>query len=202
MVQHEGVRFLKRDPMLGKIIDSVGDYSLKKRNHHFAVLIESIVSQQLATRAAEVIFSRFKALYPKFPTASDILATRKSKLRAVGLSSMKIEYIKDLAKKIDQGKIKMNTLSKMSDEEVVSQLTQVKGIGRWTAEMFLMFSLERQDVLPVGDLGLRKGVQMAFSLSELPKPSEIEKLGDRWRPYRSVATWYLWKSLQKFDKIG
>ena len=202
MVQHEGVRLLKRDPILGKIIDSVGDYSLKKRNHHFAVLVESIVSQQLATRAAEVIFSRFNALYPKFPTASDILATRKSKLRAVGLSSMKIEYIKDLAKKIDQGKIKMNTLSKMSDEEVVSQLTQVKGIGRWTAEMFLMFSLGRQDVLPVGDLGLRKGVQMAFSLSELPKPSEVEKLGDRWRPYRSVATWYLWKSLQKFDKIG
>lgn len=202
MVQHEGVRFLKRDPILGKIINSVGEYSLKRKNHHFAVLIESIISQQLATRAAEVIFSRFKDIYPKFPTASDILATRKSRLRSAGLSSMKIEYLKDLARKVDQGKIKMNTLSKMSDEEVVSQLTQVKGIGRWTAEMFLMFSLGRQDVLPVGDLGLRKGVQMAFSLSELPKPSEVEKLGDRWRPYRSVATWYLWKSLQKFDKIG
>lgn len=202
MVQHEGVRSLKRDPILGKIINSVGEYSLKKRNHHFAVLVESIISQQLATRAAEVIFSRFKDIYPKFPTASDILATKKSRLRSAGLSSMKIEYLKDLARKVDQGKIKMNTLSKLSDEEVVSQLTQVKGIGRWTAEMFLMFSLGRQDVLPVGDLGLRKGVQMAFSLSELPKPSEVEKFGDRWRPYRSVATWYLWKSLQKFDKIG
>ncbi|MDE1826648.1 MAG: DNA-3-methyladenine glycosylase 2 family protein [Thaumarchaeota archaeon] len=202
MELHDGVRYLRRDPILRKIIDSVGDYSLKKRNHHFAVLVESIVSQQLATRAADVIFSRFKALYPKFPTASDILATKKSKLRSVGLSSMKIEYIKDLAKNVDQGKIKMRALSKMSDEEVILHLTQVKGIGRWTAEMFLIFSLGRQDVLPVHDLGLRKGVQRAFSLAELPEPSEVERLGKRWGPYRSVATWYLWKSLQKFDKIG
>ncbi len=202
MVLHDGVRFLKRDPILEKIIDSVGDYSLKKRNHHFAVLVESIVSQQLATRAAEAIFRRFKDLYPKFPTASDILATKRSKLRSVGLSGMKIEYIKDLAKKVDQGKIKTRTLSKMSDEEVISHLTQVKGIGRWTAEMFLIFSLGRQDVLPVHDLGLRKGVQMAFSLSELPEPNKVENLGKRWKPYRSIATWYLWKSLQKFDKIG
>jgi DNA-3-methyladenine glycosylase II len=202
MVLHDGVRFLKRDPILEKIIDSVGDYSLKKRNHHFAVLVESIVSQQLATRAAEAIFCRFKDLYPKFPTASDILATKKSKLRSVGLSGMKIEYIKDLAKKVEHGKIKMRTLSKMSDEEVISYLTQVKGIGRWTAEMFLIFSLGRQDVLPVHDLGLRKGVQMAFSFSRLPEPSEVENLGKRWKPYRSIATWYLWKSLQKFDKIG
>lgn len=202
MVLHDGVRFLKRDPILEKVIDSVGDYSLKKRNHHFAVLIESIVSQQLATRAAEAIFRRFKDLYPKFPTASEILATKRSKLRSVGLSGMKIEYIKDLAKKVDQGKIKTRTLSKMSDEEVISHLTQVKGIGRWTAEMFLIFSLGRQDVLPVHDLGLRKGVQMAFSLSELPEPNKVENLGKRWKPYRSIATWYLWKSLQKFDKIG
>ncbi|MGI0087016.1 MAG: DNA-3-methyladenine glycosylase family protein [Nitrosotalea sp.] len=202
MILHDGVRFLRRDPALGKIIDSVGDYSLKKRNNHFAVLVESIVSQQLATGAAEAIFSRFKALYPKFPTASEILATRKSRLRSTGLSGMKIEYIKDLARKVDQGKIKMRSLSKTSDEEVIAHLTQVKGIGRWTAEMFLIFSLGRQDVLPVHDLGLRKGVQMAFSLPELPKPSEVENLGKRWKPYRSIATWYLWKSLQKFDKIG
>jgi len=96
----------------------------------------------------------------------------------------------------------MRSLSKTSDEEVIAHLTQVKGIGRWTAEMFLIFSLGRQDVLPVHDLGLRKGVQMAFSLPDLPKPSEVEDLGKRWKPYRSIATWYLWKSLQKFDKIG
>ncbi len=202
MILHDGVRFLRRDPALVKIIDSVGDYSLKKRNNHFAVLVESIISQQLATGAAEAIFSRFKALYPKFPTASEILATRKSRLRSTGLSSMKVEYIKDLAKKVDKGKIKIRSLSKTSDEEVITHLTQVKGIGRWTAEMFLIFSLGRQDVLPIHDLGLRKGVQMAFSLPELPKPSEVENIGKRWKPYRSIATWYLWKSLQKFDKIG
>ncbi|MDE1766065.1 MAG: DNA-3-methyladenine glycosylase 2 family protein [Thaumarchaeota archaeon] len=202
MTVHKGVRFLKKDPVMKKIIDSVGDYTLKKRRHHFAVLIESIISQQLATRAADVIFCRFKDLYPKFPTAEEILATKKSKLRSVGLSSMKAEYIKDLARNVSQGKVRLGMLSKMSDEEVVVHLTQVKGIGRWTAEMFLIFSLERPDVLPVHDLGLQKGVRMAFSLPELPKPNEVEDIGRRWRPYRSVATWYLWKSLQNFSKIG
>ena len=202
MNQQDGLRFLRKDPILGKIIDNVGDYSLKRRNHHFAVLVESIISQQLATSAAEAIFRRFRKLYPKFPTAAQILSTRKSKLRTAGLSGMKIDYLKDLARNIKEGRLNMKLLSKMSDEEVIVHLTQVKGIGRWTAEMFLIFSLGRQDVLPVHDLGLRKGAQMAFSLPDLPKPKELEKMGERWRPYRSMATWYLWKSLQKFDKIG
>ncbi|HVZ62119.1 MAG TPA: DNA-3-methyladenine glycosylase [Candidatus Nitrosotalea sp.] len=202
MKTHEGVVFLRNDPVLGKIIDRVGEFKLKKHNHHFAVLVESIISQQLATSAAEAIFSRFKALYSDFPTSADILSTRKTKLRSVGLSGMKIDYLKDLSKHVQEGTLEIKKLPKMSDEDVITQLTQVKGIGRWTAEMFLIFSLGRMDVFPVGDLGLRKGVQMAFSLKELPKPKETEQFGDRWRPYRSVATWYLWKSLQKFDKIG
>ena len=202
MNQQDGVGFLRKDPILGKIIDNVGDYSLKRRNHHFAVLVESIISQQLATKAAEAIFRRFTKLYPKFPTATQILATRKSKLRKTGISGMKIDYLKDLARNIEDGKLKIKSLPKMSDEQVIEQLTQIKGIGRWTAEMFLIFSLGRQDVLPVHDLGLRKAVQFAFSLPQLPKPKEVEKLGERWKPYRSIATWYLWKSLQKFDKIG
>ena len=202
MNQQDGVGFLRKDPILGKIIDNVGDYSLKRRNHHFAVLVESIISQQLATKAAEAIFRRFTKLYPKFPTATQILATRRSKLRKTGISGMKIDYLKDLARNIEDGKLKIKSLPKMSDEQVIEQLTQIKGIGRWTAEMFLIFSLGRQDVLPVHDLGLRKGVQFAFSLPQLPKPKEVEKFGERWKPYRSIATWYLWKSLQKFDKIG
>ncbi len=202
MTIQEGVGFLRQDPTLSKIIDNVGDYSLKRRNHHFAVLVESIISQQLATNAAEAIFRRFRKLYPKFPTAAQILSTRKSKLRATGLSGMKIDYLKDLSRNIKEGRLNMKLLSKMSDDEVIVHLTQVKGIGRWTAEMFLIFSLGRKDVLPVDDLGLRKGAQMAFSLPDLPKPNELEKLGERWRPYRSIATWYLWKSLKKFDKIG
>lgn len=202
MASLEGIRILKRDPVMGKIIDSVGDYRLKKRNHHFAVLVESIISQQLATRAAEAIFSRFKELYPRFPTPVEVLATKNSKLRSAGLSSMKVDYLKDLARKVNQGKVRLDKLSKMTDEEAVAHLTQVKGIGRWTAEMFLIFSLAREDVLPVHDLGLQKGVQVAFALPHLPKPREVENLAARWRPYRTIATWYLWKSLQKFDKIG
>jgi DNA-3-methyladenine glycosylase II len=202
MINHEAVGFLKQDPNLAKIIEHVGDYQIKKRKNHFAVLVESIISQQLAGAAAEAIFTRFKKLYPKFPTTNQILKTKDAKLRSVGLSGMKVKYLKDLAQKIEDGKLRIRSVSKMTDDEIIEHLTQVKGIGRWTAEMFLIFSLGRLDVLPTGDLGLRKGVQMAFSLSELPKPKEVEKIGMRWKPYRSVATWYLWKSLQKFDKIG
>jgi len=202
MKQHDAVKFLRKDPVLSDIIGTVGEFQLKKKSHHFAVLVESIISQQLATGAADAIFKRFKELYPEFPTAAEVLTTRKSKLRTVGLSGMKVEYLKDLAKHVETGKLDMKAISKMGDEDVIAQLTQVKGIGRWTAEMFLIFSLGRMDVFPVGDLGLRRGVQIAFSLKEMPKPKETEKFGDRWKPYRSVATWYLWKSLQKFDKIG
>ena len=193
---------LKGDPNLAKIIKRIGDHHIKKRNNHFAVLVESIISQQLAGAAADAILRRFKKLYPTFPKPTDVLQTKDSKLRSVGLSKMKIGYLKDLAKKIEDGEIRIKTLSKMSDEEVITHLTKVKGIGRWTAEMFLIFSLGRLDVLPVGDLGLRKGVQKAFSMQELPKPKEVEEIGKRWKPYRSVATWYLWKSLQNFDNIG
>src|SRR5207245_515511 len=133
---------------------------------------------------------------------SEIENKIKNKIRKTGISSMKIDYIKDLARNIEDGKLKIKSLTKMSDEQVIEQLTQIKGIGRWTAEMFLIFSLGRQDVLPVHDLGLRKAMQFAFSLPQLPKPKEVEKLGERWKPYRSIATWYLWKSLQKFDRIG
>ena len=202
MTDRKAIRFLKRDPKLAKIIERVGDYKIKKRKNHFATLIEAIISQQLANAAAEAILRRFKGLYPKFPKPIQILNTTDSILQSAGLSKMKIEYLKDLAKKVERGQIKIKTLSKMNNDEIISQLTQVKGIGRWTAEMFLIFSLGRQDILPVGDLGLRKGVQMAFSLPELPKPKEVEEIGMRWKPYRSVATWYLWKSLQKFDNIG
>lgn len=202
MISKDPIVILRKDPVLSGIIDIIGDYTLKKKSHHFSVLVESIISQQIATSAAEAIFKRFKGLYPRFPTAAEIRSTRKSKLSAAGLSSMKIEYLKDLARHVDEGILDIKSLSKMNDEDVIVQLTQVKGIGRWTAEMFLIFSLGRQDVFPVDDLGLRKGVQMAFSLQDIPKPKEVEKLGERWKPYRTIATWYLWKSLQTFDKIG
>lgn len=202
MSVQKGVEFLREDPVLRKIIDSVGMFTLRKKNDHLAVLVESIISQQLAPRAADSIYRRFIELYPKFPTASEILRTPESSLRSAGLSGMKATYIKELAMHIDEGKINLKRFSKMSDEEVIGVLTKVKGIGRWTAEMFLIFALARKDVLPVHDLGLRKGVKDAFALDAMPHPKQVEKIGERWRPYRTIATWYLWKSLQKFDKIG
>lgn len=198
----KAIDLLKKDPILEKIIRRAGKYQIKSKNNYFASLIEAIISQQLGGSAADAILGRFKKLYPRFPKPADILKTRDSKLRSVGLSKMKISYIKDLSKKIEDGEIRIRSLSKLSDEKIIEELTKVKGIGRWTAEMFLIFSCKRLDVWPSGDLGLRKGIQMAFSLPDLPEPKQVEEIGVRWKPYRSVATWYLWKSLEKFDKIG
>ena len=197
------IRVLKKDPKLAKVISIVGKYQISTSGNYFESLVEAIITQQLAGSAAKAIGKRFRSLYGKrFPKPIDVIKTSDSKLRKTGLSKMKVEYIKELSKAIESKKLKMRSLSKLSDEVVIEQLTQIKGIGRWTAEMFLIFSLGRMDVLPVGDLGLRKGVQLYKSSKELPNEAEIEKLAEKWRPYRTVATWYLWKSLQKFDTIG
>jgi len=132
--------------------------------------------------------------------------TSKTYLRSIelfpSLSKMKIKYIKDLSRKIENNELRINSISNLTDKEVVEHLTKVKGIGQWTADMFLMFSLGRLDVLPVGDLGLKKGIQKAYSLPKLPDQEQMEEIAEKWKPYRSIATWYLWKSLQKFDTIG
>jgi len=197
------IKVLKKDPKLARIIKVVGKYQITTTSNYFESLIEAIITQQLAGSAAKAISKRFRGLYGKrFPKPADVLKTSDSKLRKTGLSGMKVKYIKDLSKNIESKKLKLRSLSKLSDDEIVEQLTEVKGIGRWTAEMFLIFSLGRMDVLPVGDLGLKKGVQLLNSSAKLPTPDEIEELAEKWRPYRTVATWYLWKSLQKFDTIG
>jgi len=197
------IKVLKKDPKLARIIKVVGKYQITTTSNYFESLIEAIITQQLAGAAAKAISKRSQGLYGKrFPKPIDVLKTSDSKLRKTGLSGMKVKYIKDLSKNIESKKLKLRSLSKLSDDEIIEQLTQVKGIGRWTAEMFLIFSLGRMDVLPVGDLGLKKGVQLLNSSTRLPTPDEIEELAEKWRPYRTVATWYLWKSLQKFDTIG
>ncbi len=196
-------KVLKKDPKLAKIMKLVGEYQIRTSRNYYESLVEAIITQQLAGSAAKAISNRFRSLYGKlFPKPIDVINTSDSKLRKTGLSRMKIEYIKELSKAIEAKKLKMRSISKLSDEEVVEQLTQIKGIGRWTAEMFLIFSLGRMDVLAVGDLGLRIGIQLYNSADELPNAAEFEKLGERWRPYRTVATWYLWKSLKTFDTIG
>ena len=203
MIDKKAVKFLKKDPRLAKIIMQVGGYNVKITKNRYQSLVEAIISQQLSGFAANSIIKKFKKLSKsKFPKPSDVTKTSDSKLHTTGLSKMKIVYIKELSKKIESKKLNMRKISTKSDEQVIEVLTDVKGIGRWTAEMFLIFSLGRLDVLPVGDLGLKKGIQSMYSLKDLPKKEQIEQLAESWKPYRTVATWYLWKSLEKFDTVG
>jgi|RifCSP19_3_1023858.scaffolds.fasta_scaffold00239_10 DNA-3-methyladenine glycosylase II len=203
MIDKKAFKFLKKDPKFAKIIMQVGDYNVKITKNRYQSLVESIISQQLSGSAANSIIKKFRKLYKsKFPKPRDVIKTSDSKLRTTGLSKMKIVYIKELSKKIESKELNMRKISTQSDEQVIEVLTDVKGIGRWTAEMFLIFSLGRLDILPVGDLGLKKGIQSMYSLKELPEKEQIEQLAESWKPYRTVATWYLWKSLQKFDTIG
>lgn len=203
MIDKKAVRFLKKDPKFAKIIMQVGDYNVKITKNRYQSLVEAIISQQLSGSAANSIIKKFRKLYKsKFPKPRDVIKTSDSKLRTTGLSKMKIVYIKELSKKIESKELNMRKISTQSDEQVIEVLTDVKGIGRWTAEMFLIFSLGRLNILPVGDLGLKKGIQSMYSLKKLPEKEQIEQLAESWKPYRTVATWYLWKSLQKFDTIG
>ena len=196
------IRHLKKDRRLAKIIDQVGKYNISQTKNPYESLVEAIITQQLSGKAADSISKRFRAIYGRFPKPADVLKTPDSKLRKAGLSGMKVKYIKDLSARIDSGELRLASMKNLADDEVVAELTKVKGIGRWTAEMFLIFSLGRLDVLPVGDLGLRKGVQKLHSLPELPEKDEIEKIAEKWRPYRTVATWYLWRGLSQFENIG
>jgi DNA-3-methyladenine glycosylase II len=204
---------MSRDPVdylsqtdfrLGEVIRSIGKYSIKNTIDPFQSLIECIIFQQLAGRVANIICRRFLKYYNSIsPTPEQILSTSDHILKTkVGLSSRKVEYIKDLSARIIDRRLNLALMSQMTDEEIVNQLIQVKGIGRWTAEMFLIFCLGRQDILPVGDLGVRKAIQKVYGLQELPTPSTMLVIAHPWKPYRSIATWYLWKSLSKFDSIG
>lgn len=185
---------LRKDRKLAKVIDRIGEFNLSLTKNPYESLVEAIITQQLSAKAADSISTKFRAIYGKFPKPSDVMETSDAKLRKAGLSYMKVSYIKDLSKKVESKEIRLSYMKNLSDEEIIVQLTQVKGIGRWTAEMFLIFSLGRLDVLPVGDLGLRKGIKNLYSLEELPEKEQIERIAEKWRPYRSVATWYLWRS--------
>src|SRR6187200_554426 len=185
----------KVDSNLEGIIKIVGKYSINIRNDPFQSLVESIIYQQLAGKAANAVYNRFINYYNnKQITPTLILNSPNDNLKKVGLSNRKIDYLKDLALHVYDGRINLEELPKMNDEEIINKLVNVKGIGRWTSEMFLIFSLGRQDILPVTDLGVRKAIQKVYSLSELPKPNIMIEIAKPWRPYRSIATWYLWKS--------
>ena len=187
----------RRDPILRELMRAHGPCRLAARQHTdpFKALTRAIVGQQLSAKAAATIFSRFEALFDTFPTPAQVVAVPDDRLRAVGLSQQKLGYLRDLCRRIVEGELPLDVLDRMDDEAVIENLMQVKGIGRWTAEMFLIFRLQRPDVLPVGDLGIVRAVQRAYKLRKAPSPDRLTRIGEAWRPYRSVACWYLWASL-------
>jgi DNA-3-methyladenine glycosylase II len=190
---------MRADPKLGIIIKKVGPCELHVAGPRdpFETLTRSIASQQLSTKAADTIFGRFRDLFPNGkPMPHGVMTLTDDQIRATGFSRPKVGYIRDLAAHVLDGRLDLKDLRKHSDEEVMRQLVAVKGIGRWTAEIFLMFRLGRPDILPADDLGLMNAAHRAYGLRKRPTPEQLRRLGEAWRPYRSVAAWYLWASLE------
>ena len=189
---------LRRDPVIATLIRRHGPCRLTEavRRDHFSALVRAIVSQQLSTRAAATIHARVVALFPDGAVTPEALAfVHDEQLRRAGLSRQKVLYLRDLCDRVGSGDLVLPGIEALDDEAVIAALTRVKGIGRWTAEMFLMFRLHRPDVLPVGDLGIVTAVQRQYGLRKRPTPERLRALAETWRPYRSVACWYLWRSL-------
>lgn len=191
----------RSDRLLARVIRRIGSFPTAKRKpqHPFASLLQAIVYQQLAGKAAEAIFSRVKALGASgFPTPEEILLLDETQLRGAGLSRQKIAAVKDLAAKTLDGTVPtLAKIRRMSEEEIHERLTKVHGIGEWSVQMFLMFRLGRPDILPIRDYGIQKGFQRVYGHRKVPKPHVILKHGERWRPYRSIACWYLWRALEE-----
>jgi 3-methyladenine DNA glycosylase/8-oxoguanine DNA glycosylase len=188
---------LRRDPVLAALIRKHGPCGLAaaQRADHFSALVRAITGQQLSTKAAATIYGRLTSLMPEGVTPQSLSALSDDQLRTVGMSRQKGAYFRDLCDKVLSGALPLDSLETMEDDEVIAALTRVKGIGRWSAEMFLMFRLHRPDVLPVGDLGIVNAIKNVYGLRKTPTPDRIRKMGESWRPYRSVASWYLWRSL-------
>ena len=197
------VRYLKRiDPVLARIIESVGPCRIRLTTDpsHFHALTRSIVFQQLSGKAAATILSRVQALFPdQVPTPEAVLAASDEQLRAAGLSRQKIGYLRDLSSKVQTGALPLDAVEAMGDNDLIDHLVQVKGIGRWTAQMFLMFRLGRRDVLPELDLGIQNAIKRAYRMRKRPTPKQVKRIGAKWAPHSSVACWYLWRSLDNGD---
>ncbi len=190
------VRHLKKsDPILRAVIERVGPYRMEKEIPRFHTLARAIIYQQLHGKAAATICQRLMHLAGNPLTPEGILKLSDEQMRGVGLSKQKMSYLRDLAQKTHSGTVQFMRLRELPDEEVIEHLTQVKGIGVWTAHMFLMFALQRPNVLPTGDLGIQSAMRKHYNKRKLPKPKQMEKIAKCWEPYRSVACWYLWRSL-------
>lgn len=191
-----GIRHLKRvDPVMRRLIVQVGSCSLRLERDGFRMLVRSILSQQISVHAARSIRARVDALVePDKITPESLSRLSAEELRGAGVSAQKCRYLLDLAQKVRDGEVRMRRFGRLSDESIISELVQIKGIGVWTAQMFLIFSLGRPDVLPVDDLGIRAALKNLYALPELPDKKTSAALGERWRPYASLASWYCWRS--------
>lgn len=188
----------KADPVLKKIIDTAPLPTFTPHRNYYQELVESIVSQQLSVKAAATILKRFKSLFmSEFPSPDEILDEEIETFRSVGLSRQKATYIRDLAQRVIDGSVKFDHLDTLSNQEVVDELIQIKGVGLWTVHMFLMFCMGRLDVLPTGDLGIKNGMQKLYNLELKPEPGEMEAIASAngWAPYQTIASWYIWHSL-------
>jgi DNA-3-methyladenine glycosylase II len=196
----KAINHLRRvDPVMSEVIDRVGKCTLAPREEwtHFDALVRSIVYQQLSGKAAATIHGRVLALIGDGAEAAQrIVATSHEDLRAAGLSNAKARYVRNLAEHVLDGSLPVESLHDLSDEEIIAALTQVKGIGKWSAQMFMMFRLGRPDVLPELDLGVQKGIQKAYRLRKLPTPKQVLRRGEKWAPYRTIGSWYMWRILE------
>lgn len=195
-MQDAFAHFKTSDPVLAAIVERVGEYAIQYREPGFETLVRSIVFQQLSGKAASTIFNRLAAATGGAMTPESILKLRAPTLRKAGLSRQKISYIRDLAKRAVARELDFTALPQLNDEEIIATLTKVKGVGVWTAHMFLIFALRRPNVLPTGDLGVRAAIRKAYKKRKLPSPKQMEKIAENWHPYCSVASWYLWRSLE------
>jgi DNA-3-methyladenine glycosylase II len=194
----DALRLLRRrDPALKQIISQVGPYAMSYHPPTFHSLVRSIVYQQLSGKAAATIFGRFQnACGVRTLKPEAVLGLPEEQMRAAGLSGQKARYVRDLALKTASGEVRFGSHKRMTDEEIIAELTRVKGVGVWTVQMFLMFALRRQDVFPVLDLGVRNGMQKVYGLNASAKHPEYEAIAEKWRPYRSIGSWYMWRSLE------
>jgi DNA-3-methyladenine glycosylase II len=206
MDYRRAVTHLKRaDPRLAAVIERVGPcrFAARAEGTHFEAVARAIVFQQLSGKAAGTIHRRFHGLFgDRAPEPAELLGAPDEDLRAVGLSRQKIGYLRDLADRVGSGDVPLDHIETLDDEAAIAALTRVKGVGRWTAQMFLMFRLGRPDVLPELDLGVQKGIQLAYGKRALPAPKDVLRIGKPWAPWRSVASWYLWRSLENGDGQG
>src|SRR3954447_25906227 len=202
MAEPAGVAHLRAaDPVLGRLVETYGPLDLVPENRrgreHYAALVRAIVGQQLSVKAAASIYARVEAMFGGHPPTPElILAADTDALRAAGLSRAKVVYLRSLAEHVGDGSLELGRLEKLTDDEVLAELVAVKGLGTWTAQMFLMFQLARPDVLPVGDLGIRRAAERLYGLPGLPSPAELERIAEPWRPWRTLACRYLWASLE------